>query len=398
MGTRPDTGLLGDDLPFLDLTAPGFSTRGPEVLAARSRHALARTPFGIAVLRHDTAGRVLRDRRCRQGSHGWPEKVGLKGSFAAFWQRSIISQEGSTHKLQRRLAQSALATDDIRALGPAFEGIAERLVAALPESFDFVTAFSEPFAGQAITKLMGAPHEIAPALARDAATLGLAMGVEAKQHEASVNAATDRLMEMASGLLDNPTENSFVARLAEAARLQEFDDRQALLDLIVIAIFGGVDTTRAQLAFAVALFIDRPELWAALRANTDLIPAAIEDVIRHRPTTTWATRETVEAIDIEGVEIPAGTTLHVLVHASATDPATGYAGGFDPSVVRKAHFGFGGGAHHCLGHFVARTDMACALKVLVRSWRDIHWEGEPEWLPDSGNTSPRCLPIRPERA
>ncbi|MEL7463309.1 MAG: cytochrome P450 [Pseudomonadota bacterium] len=388
-----------DDLPFLDFTAHGFSTRGPEVAAAREASPLARTPFGLAVLRHQVAGRVLRDRRCRQGSHDWPRKVGLTGSFADFWMASVISQEGPEHKRLRQIIQTALAEAHILALRPAFTRIASDLLDGMGEEVEFVEAFSEPFAGRAITTLLGLPEADAPSLAHDASTLGLAMGVDAKRYEDRVNAATDRLFALAERLLDDPPAGSLTARMLGAAEALGVTDRAALQNLVVISIFGGVDTTRAQLAFAVALFIERPETWARLRADPALIPDAIEDVIRHRPTTTWATREAVEDMEIDGVRVPAGATLHVLVNATATDPDAGYsgeghAGGFDPAARRKGHFGFGGGAHHCLGHLVARTDMACALAVLAKRVERFEWAGTPDYLPDSGNTSPRALPVR----
>ena len=383
-----------DALPFLDLRDPAFSTRGPEMLAARAQNWCARTPFGLAVLHHRQAGLLLRDRRCRQGSHAWPDYVGLTGSFAQFWSRSVISQEGDGHKLLRRVAQAALAPEDILALAPDFETIAQDLLPPLPASLEFVADFTEPFAGQAITTLLGLPRQDAPQLAKDASTLGLAMGIDAKDHETSVNAATDHLMSLSAQLLDDPATTGFVDRLRTAASTLGVTDRQALLDLIVISIFGGVDTTRAQLAFLMALFADHPDHWTRLRSEPEFIPAAIEEVVRLRPTTTWASRETVDAIALDGVDIPKGCTLHILVHATATDPTTGHSGGFDPFAARKVHFGFGGGAHHCLGQFVARTDMACALRVLLGHVARVEWAGDPVYLPDSGNTSPVSMPLR----
>ena len=67
--------------------------------------------------------------------------------------------------------------------------------------------------------------------------------------------------------------------------------------------------------------------------------------------------------------------------------------GFDITAERKPHFGFGGGAHHCLGHFVARSDMSEALPLLARRLRDPRPGGDATWLPDSGNTGPMSLPI-----
>ena len=382
-----------DTLPFLDLSDPQFSTRSQQVVAARNAGWCARTPYGYAVLRHREAGRLLRDRRFRQGSHAWPDTVGLTGSFASFWKRSVISLEGEQHAALRRLAQDALAQDHVLALEPEFAGSAETLCDGLRASgsFDLVHGFTEPFAGLAIAALLGLPHHQAAGLAADATCLGLAMGPEAANHESQVNAAADRLTGLASRLIDAPPPDSFVARLKRDGS----KDRQTLVDLTVIAIFGGIDTTRAQLAFAAHLFARHPEQWAWLRENRQAVPAAIDEVIRMRPTTTWVTREALEDVTLDDVTIARGETLHILVHASATDPETGHDGSFDIRARRKAHFGFGGGAHHCLGQLVARTDMAAALNVWLRRWESIELVGEPVFSPDSGNTSPLQLPVRP---
>ena len=390
---------MGSDLPFLNLAAPGFSTRGPEVLAARDHHWCARTPFGLAILHHRPAGQLLRDRRLRQGSHAWPESQGLTGSFTDFWQRSIISCEGTEHRALRELAQYGLAPEVIDTLVPAFERIADDLIAAqcAGTAFEFVADFSEPFAGRAIALLLGLPESDAPVLASDAVTLGFAMGVDARAHQQEVNAACDRLIGLANRLLDKaastPKEAGFVGRILARAGRMGHCDRQALVDLIVIAIFGGVDTTRAQLAFAVALFIKHPGEWAALRREPGLIPNAIEEVIRTSPTTTWATREAVADFVFDGVTIAKGETLHILVHATGTDPQVARAG-FNVSRRQKMHFGFGGGAHHCLGQYVARSDMAAALRRMLASWSGFEAAGPATWLPETGNTSPVTLPVR----
>ncbi len=384
------------DLAYLDLTAIGFSTRGEEVLAARDDAWCARTPHGIAVLRNKHAGLLLRDRRLRQGSHAWPNMMALEGSFADFWQRSVISQEGDTHKRLRAAAQAALREEYILQMKPAFSKIAGELCDGLQslEWFDIVDGFTEPFAGRAIALLLGEPDKNAATIAADASALGLAMGPEAKRHEERTNAACDRLSGLAKNLLDALPGEGFIARLMGTPNL----DRQALIDLIVISIFGGVDTTRAQLAFAAWLFAQHPDQWTWLRAHPEAIPNALDEVIRMRPTTTWATREALVAFEFDGVKVRKGETLHILVHASGTDPLTGHDGKFDITRPTKRHFGFGGGAHHCLGHFVARTDMAAALEVWLQRWQRIEIVGEPTFLPDTGNTSPTSLQIRPEWA
>lgn len=386
-------------MQFLDINSAGFSTRSAEVLKARTECWCARTPYGLAVLRHRDVGQLLRDRRLRQGSHAWPDLQGLTGSFAAFWKRSIISHEGATHQALRRPAMRALSPDFIETLIPEFRAAAVELTDAMTGTgCEFITEFSEPFAGRAITTLLALEPDMAPEIAHDASRLGLAMAIGSQKDEAIFDAATERLSALAERLIDRARRgldrHGFVARLVAAFNASDTADQQALVDMIVIAIFGGVDTTRAQLGFAITLFIDHPGEWQKLRADHGLIPAAIEEVIRTRPTTTWATREATETFVHNGVTITKGDILHMFVHASALDDDAAKPPEFDISARRKVHFGFGGGAHHCLGQHVARTDMAAALRVLATRWAEVNWNGVPEWLPDSGNTSPVCLPIR----
>ena len=84
--------------------------------------------------------------------------------------------------------------------------------------------------------------------------------------------------------------------------------------------------------------------------------------------------------------------MHLYSQSAGTDPRV-FEGGFDITAERKPHFGFGGGAHHCLGHFVARSDMSEALPLLARRMRNIRILPDDSWLPDSGNTGPIRLPI-----
>ncbi|MEL7258000.1 MAG: cytochrome P450 [Pseudomonadota bacterium] len=391
---------MTDGLPYLDLADPGLSTRGPEVLAARDMHWCAETPFGLAVLRYRQVGKILRDRRFRQGSHNWPDTVGIEGPFADFWRASVIGREGEEHQKLRALAIPALSEAYVLSLKSAFDEIAEDLCNKLRETdhCEFQSAFCEPFAGQAITTLLGMEREAWPLVAHNAADLGLAMGIEARKYQDRFNAACVTLFALADELVakvrTGKDTQSYVARM-----VAEFDrngdcSHEELLNTIVISIFGGVDTTRALLGLGLSLFIDNPEQWETLRKNASLVPAAVEEFIRARPTTTWATREAMEDMEVDGMSIRKGTVLHLLVHASARDPEICEKSEFDITVKRRKHFGFGGGAHHCIGHFVARTDTGCALNALRQTFRTVDYDGTPEWLPDSGNTGALSLPIK----
>ncbi len=381
------------ELHDLDLADPKFSSRSAAVADARAAAWCARTPYGLAVLRHREAGLLLRDRRLRQGSHAWPALMGLSGPFARFWTASVIGREGPEHKRLRGILQAALAPEHLTALVPDFEDIAETVLDAVDPGapVEFMAEFAAPFAGQAISVLLGLPRADWTRISGDAARLGLAMGVDAKRHEDEIDAACLRLHALAEELLDGAGTGGVMARLRTAGAGVS---RAELVNLVVMAIFGGVDTTRSQLGLGMTLFADAPVEWRRLRDDPALVPAAVEEMIRARPTTTWATREALETFRFRGVEIVEGATLHILVHASARDPAVAPDPRFDVGARRPMHFGFGGGAHHCLGAHVARTDMAAALRVLTRRIAHPSYAGPPAFLPDSGNTSPTRLPLR----
>lgn len=116
--------------------------------------------------------------------------------------------------------------------------------------------------------------------------------------------------------------------------------------------------------------------------------------MRANPTVTWVTREAITDVDLDGLHVPAGGIVQVLSHSAGTDPRVITGPAFDITVERPPHHGFGAGVHHCLGHFVARTDMAVALPLLARRMPDARPDGPGEWLPVSGNTGAVRFPIR----
>ena len=116
--------------------------------------------------------------------------------------------------------------------------------------------------------------------------------------------------------------------------------------------------------------------------------------MRVSPTTTWVTREALADFTFDGLAIKAGTTIHLFCESAGTDPRGGYDLAFDITAAgRPPHLAFGGGAHYCLGHLVARADMSAALAVLARRLGEPRVSGEPVWLPCSGNTGPARLPL-----
>ena len=390
--------------PFLDVADPSFSIRSQAVSDAREQSWFARTPYGIAVLRYDEVNALIRDQRLRQGSYAWPAHNQATGSFADWWMRMLLSKEGADHSRLRRLANPALSPKLVRKLTPAFQEMANELIDSFIDDgqFDFVRQFAEPYATMVICALLGLPRTEWRKLADLAVEMGLALGVTFKQDQERINAATDQMFGYAeqavAHLKAQGLGEDFLSMLVRANEEDKSAlSDQELYDMIVLAIFGGIDTTRNQLSLAMDIFLQHPDQWQLLGQQPDLARAAVEEVMRVRPTVTWVTREALEDFTYQGLEIKRGTTVHLFSQAAGSDPRTFTNPEFDITAQRPPHFGFGAGAHHCIGHFIARGDMTEALSLLAQRLKNIRLNGEASWLPDSGNTGANYLPVAFDR-
>ncbi|MFV2176241.1 cytochrome P450 [Actinomadura sp. LOL_016] len=385
--------------PVLDAADPSFSITSAEVHAARERGWYATTPYGIAVLRYDEVSRLLKHPRLRQGSVAWPTHNGVtEGPFAQWWASWILNKEGAEHHRLRRLMNPAFSRKLVGGLVPRFQALATELIDgfARPDECEFVAEFAEPYAARVIAIMLGLPEEEWPVIARESATIGLAMGVTLRRDLPKIETALARLYDYCDALIADrradPRED-FVTALVEASRAGDgrLGDAE-LRDGMVLLIFGGFDTTRNQLGLAMQTFSGHLDQWELLAERPELGGRAVEEVMRVNPTVRWVTREVLDDFTFEGLDLAAGTTVHLYSESAGTDPRV-FPQGIDITADRKPHFGFGGGAHHCLGHFVARSDMSEALPLLARRMRDIRLLPGARWLPDSGNTGPVRLPI-----
>jgi len=403
-----------DPAPYFDIADPAFRIKSEQVYAARERSWYARTNYGLAVLRYDEMSRLLKHPKLRQGSAAWPAHNGVtEGPFADWWASWVLNKEGDEHHRLRRLMNPAFSPRLIGGLVPRFQALANQLIDDFrePGKAEFMSEFAAPYAARVIAIMLGLPEAEWPVIADESAAIGLAMGITLRTELPRIARALDNLYGYADDLIGSRRRNphdDFVTALVRAHDDGDKLSDDELRDGLVLLIFGGFDTTRNQLGLAMQTFLAHPDQWRLLAERPDLGGKAVEEVMRVNPTVTWVSREALEDFTFEGLDIAAGTTVHLFAQSAGTDPrafgagssntgssntGSSNTGSFDITAERKPHYGFGGGAHHCLGHFVARCDMSEALPLLARRLPDLQPDGESSWLPDSGNTGPITLPV-----
>ncbi len=388
-------------MEHFDLADPSFDVTSPRVHRARDDDWFVETNWGWAVLRYAEVSALLKDRRFRQGNARWPAQNGIhSGMFSDWWRETLLSLEGADHTRIRRLLMPAFRNKVVAAMRPRFQALADELVDgfAAEGRVEFVSEFAEPYSSRIICVLLGLPEDAWPQVAHWADDLGKSFGINVKADLPLIEAALDGLHgyldEVVADRMAHPRED-LVTTLVQAADAEVGRlSRHELGVALVFLAFAGMETTRNQLGLALQTLLAHPDQWRLLGERPDLGENCVEEVMRVNPTVTWVTREAVEDVEFQGLHIPAGGILQMLSHAAGTDPAAMPDPSFDITGVRPPHLGFGSGVHHCLGHFVARTDMAVALPLLARRMPDAVADGPGEWLPVSGNTGPVRYPIR----
>jgi cytochrome P450 len=385
--------------PFLDVKAADFSIRSAPVLAAREQHWYATTPYGIAILRYEDTNALQNDKRLHQGTRRWPEHNGIQSELLVpWWNEMMLSLEGQDHIRIRKLANPAFSPKIIEALKPEFTKLANDLIDGFCEkgSAEFMSEFAEPYSAKVITLLLGLPPELWREIADLATKLGYVFSVTIKQDLPEIEAGLRGILAITQNLIDTHTEldpDSFISTMVQATVDGQKITERELLVMLSFIVFAGFDTTRNQLGLAMQVFMQNPKQWDLLSKDPDLARNAVEEAMRLNPTITWFTREAIEDFEYKDLQIKKGTTLQFFNVPVGSDPAKYESIAMDITKSRAPHFGFGGGMHHCLGHYVARIDMQEALKALAKRLPDFKIENGAKYLPDSGNTGPIRMPI-----
>jgi cytochrome P450 len=394
-----------DPVHHLDVISPDFDPGGPAVAAARADCWRADTPLGPAVLHHEDVLALLRDRRFGQGSAINLDIQGIgDGPLRRWWQDMILNVEGPRHDRLRRLVVPAFRPPIVDALRPHMRAQIDAVIddvvgdadAGDEVTCEAVAAIADPYPVAVLSELLGIPPEERPLVRKWANDIGYAFSFEVAERLATIDAAIVGLHQVADRLIADrrrhPGED-FVSQLVAAEEAGDRLSEDELRNVLVATLFAGHDTTKHQLALALHTFAAHHAAWDALAADPSLAPAAVEETMRVAPAVPVILRLAMEDVTYRDLELPAGTLVLLVVAASNADPAVFGDAPFDITANRPRQLTFGGGVHHCVGHLLARAELAEALPRLAAALGDPRIAGDVAWRPPTGISGPVTLPL-----
>jgi cytochrome P450 len=224
--------------------------------------------------------------------------------------------------------------------------------------------------------------------------LSFSVAERAPEIEAALFGLYDAVDRLADERRRRPTED-LLSRLVAVTDGDDRFTRQELRSMVVMLLFGGLDTTRNQLGYAVVTFAEHPDQWRLLAERPDLADAAVEEILRFNSAIPIIWRVAVEDFTYKDLEITAGTRLWMMVAVAHREEGVYGPAAFDITAERPPQIGFGGGPHYCLGAALARAEMGEALPILAARLPELRIDGPVTYRPElEGIMGPTSLPIR----
>jgi cytochrome P450 len=298
--------------------------------------------------------------------------------------RSMIASDPPDHDRMRRLAMRHFGPPHAPDLIPSMEPECQRIVNDLLDKakgktrIDVVDEYAYLLPVTVICQIMGVPLKdeatfhawIADALA------GIDFGPEAATEEGQRRAEKGRAGQAAfkqymTGLIEGWVREPGEGMISKMLHDDGPDGRMSPSEVLANAqliFLAGHDSTVNLIAHCVLIMLRNPWSLELLRRRPDLIPGAIEEVLRLQSSVNfWFSRSALADIEIGGTVIPKGAPIFFMYGAANRDPRRfPHPNDFDPARRDNQHVGWSSGIHTCFGGPLARLEVNTAVEVFLR--------------------------------
>jgi cytochrome P450 len=353
---------------------------------------------------HAAANTVLRTRTLgRLWAPRWPSEP--MPFFELIHVHSLLENEPPTHTRLRRLVAAAFARGHVERLRPRIGELAERLADDVADAgsdgsvVDLIALYAEPLPVQVIAELLGVPEPDWPLLRPwSNAIVKMYEYAVSDEQRAAAEEASQQFVEYLRGLVaarrQTPGDDLVSSLIAETdsdgARLSEDE----LVTTCTLLLNAGHEATVNVVGNGVTALLTHPDQLAAVRADSALVPTAVEELIRFDSPLQLFERTALADTEVGDVVVPAGTKIAALLGAANRDPAVfPEPNTFDVARADNPHLGFGAGIHFCVGAPLARVELQASLATLLARFPSLTLAAPPVRRPEFVIRGVQSLPV-----
>jgi cholest-4-en-3-one 26-monooxygenase len=319
----------------------------------------------------------------------------------------LVLLDPPRHGPMRRLVTGHFTPRAVRAKRPEIERIARDVLdAAMPAGssgeLDFVQEVAAPFPLAVMAWHLGVPHDDWPLLYRWTNEIigkddpefrppGEKPGQTFKRARGEVQAYFEHLI----GQRRREPGDDLVSVLIRATIDGEPLSTDALLHYCELLVEAGNETTRNAISGGVLAFCEQPGEWDRLRAQVELMPDAVDEILRWVSPITHFARVASQDSEVRGTTIHEGDQL-ALYFASANRDEDVFDDPFTFRIDRNPnpHLAFGVGEHFCVGAHLARVELDVMFRLLLERVDRFELTGPVERLRSTINGSIKHLSVK----
>jgi cytochrome P450 len=329
------------------------------------------------------------------------------GGRAPDW---LVFNDPPRHSVLRAAVMRAFTPRAIAALEPRIREISAELLADATAggTMDLIADYATPLPIMVIAEMMGIPSVDRERFARWSQVIvnlsySMMGGAEAQRTAMEFFAVRPEMHAFVMTLVaerrahpGNDLLSVIVHSDVDGLRISDED----VFGFFLLLLSAATETTTNLIGNAIVTLLEHPEQLRLLRSQQDLVPNAIEEIVRYRSPAQVSFRQTTRDVELRGRTIPANSFVLVMVGSANRDTThLPDAHRFDITRTPNPHIAFGHGIHFCLGAALARLEGRIALTHLLNDLSDIQLADDTPWEPRQALHvhGPARLPVKVTR-
>ena len=318
--------------------------------------------------------------------------------------RTLIHIDDPHHRKVRAIGADWFRPKAMRDLKVQVDRLAKRYVDRLREigpECDFVTEIAVNFPLYVIMSLLGLPEDDFPRMHMLTQEM---FGGDDEEYNKRGKSPEEQLTilldfftyfsELTASRREHPTEDLASAIANGRVDGEPLSDVDTASYYVIVAS-AGHDTTKDAISGGLLALIENPSELERLRQNMDLMPTAVEEMVRWATPVKEFMRTAAEDTTVRGVPIAKGESVYLAyVSGNRDEEVFDDPFRFDVSRDPNKHVAFGYGVHFCLGAALARREMNSLYSELIPRLESIELAGEPELAATTFVGGLKHLPIR----